>query len=69
MIGAIGEPEDGKHLAKNFVAALFECLLEAVELIPSACATLLFVGASGCLAHKDTQSCWLCLLQKCELAL
>jgi hypothetical protein len=33
------------QVAKNFVAALFECLLEAVELIPLACAALLFVAA------------------------
>jgi hypothetical protein len=45
MIGLIGKPEQEKRVVKNFVAALFECLLEAVELIPIACATLLFVAA------------------------
>jgi hypothetical protein len=46
MIGLIGEPEKERRLVKNFVAALSECLLDAVELIPVACAALLFVAAT-----------------------
>lgn len=48
MIGLLGEPEQERRVVKNFVAALFECLLEGfevVELIPLACAALLFVAA------------------------
>ena len=45
MAGVIGEPERERRLAKNFVAALFECLLEAVELLPLACAALVCVAA------------------------
>ena len=44
MIGLIGEPEQQERFAKSFGKALFECLLEAVELIPLACITLLCVG-------------------------
>jgi hypothetical protein len=43
MIGLIGEPERGERLAKSFGAALLECLLEATELIPLACLTVLCV--------------------------
>jgi hypothetical protein len=45
MIGVIGEPERERQLSDNFVEALFECLLEAVELIPLGCAALLFIAA------------------------
>jgi hypothetical protein len=45
MVGLIGEPEQEGQVVKNFVSALFECLLEAVELIPAAYAALLFVAA------------------------
>jgi hypothetical protein len=45
MIGLIGEPAQEGRVVKNSVSALFECLLEAVELIPAACAALLFVAA------------------------
>ena len=41
MIGLIGEPEQRERLAKSFGAALLECLFEAAELIPLACAVLL----------------------------
>ena len=46
MVGLIGEPEQQpERLAKSFGKALFECLLEAVELIPLACVALLCVAA------------------------
>jgi hypothetical protein len=45
MIGLIGEQEKERRVVKGLVAALFECLLEAGELIPVACAALLFVAA------------------------
>ena len=48
MIGVIGEPER-EGPVRNFGAALIECLLEAVELIPFACVALLCVAAL-CLA-------------------
>jgi hypothetical protein len=35
MIGIIGEPQQERRLVKNFVAALFECLLEAWNSSPS----------------------------------
>jgi hypothetical protein len=44
MIGLIGEPDRQERLAKSFGKALFECLLEATELIPVACAVLLCLG-------------------------
>jgi len=45
MIGLSGEREKKRRLVKNFVAALSECLLDALELIPVTCAALLFVVA------------------------
>jgi hypothetical protein len=44
MIGLIGEPGQRERLAKSFGAALLECLLEATDLIPVACAVLLCLG-------------------------
>jgi len=45
MIGVIGpeEPQSEGRLAKNFRAALLECLLEAQELIPYALVVLIIV--------------------------
>jgi hypothetical protein len=43
MVGLIEEPERLKRLAKNFGAALLECLLEDGELIALACVALRFV--------------------------
>ena len=45
MIGVIGEPEPERRLVRSFLAALFECLLEAVELIPLVCAVLACAAA------------------------
>jgi hypothetical protein len=45
MVGLIGEPSAPEGLAKSFGAALFECSLEAVELIPIACVVFLCVAA------------------------
>ena len=44
MVGVIGEPGLEKR-AKNFGAALFECLFEATELIPLALIALLCIAA------------------------
>jgi hypothetical protein len=49
MIGLIGSPQPERegNFAKNFQHALFECLFEAVELIP--CAFVLFIFGLGVL--------------------
>jgi len=44
MLGGIGESERARRLAKNFVAALFECLPETAELVPLVCAALVFAA-------------------------
>ncbi len=41
MAGLIEESDRRERLAKSFGAALFECLLEAWELIPVVCLALL----------------------------
>ena len=51
MVGLIGEPERPERLAKNFGKALFECLLEALELIPLACVVFLGVAPLSCGTH------------------
>jgi hypothetical protein len=45
MIGIIEELERERQFSDNFVEALFECLPEAVELIPLGCAALLCIAA------------------------
>jgi hypothetical protein len=54
MMGVIGSQESQeKGLARNFASALFECLLEATELLPYALVifvgfgTLYFIGIVG----------------------
>jgi hypothetical protein len=57
MMAVIGEPERPRRLAKNSAAALFECLLEAVELIPVVCAAL--VGFAALCVVGDMLNHWM----------
>ena len=48
MIGLIEDSERRERLARSFGRALLECLLEAWDLIPLACAALLCLGFCLC---------------------